>query len=768
MPTCYFTYSWEEDSKDAEALAHLLSYLKRQIEKLSNNAVTVIYDRESFKEGDNFLERERQIKESDCVLLFFSPEYKRKVALKENTGVYREYKLLLERTRSDYSGVVSILLSGTLNTAVTDEFENIIFWDLSRLKGQIIKNHGKLTYGDDLKRAINRISQKAIKEACAVAYCKEHTYDSIEDEYKALFLDSSALSPLPVKCIIKTSAQEQIIAQTACIVIGRKGSGKTTLLQAIQTFDPSYYQKNYKIQESLTAESFDINFIYGTLIATVRKEFDVINMSYILDTFWEIIFVLQSMVTVGEEIESFQIDRDDERYNNFCSIVNKLKNLLGVNQRTLCRDFPHNAICHCAVELLSNYIKDCVLNHASGETPLTGALSSMDAFTILTKVFGPKRFKNFCTGVKQCTKKIFLALDGFDSHSEDFRATTNRLVETNREEYQFRTDFENILFRELLLTVSNLKYSPTTGLRHDFFSIVDFCIILPQDRWDGVSRIDRDIVKRAYCNLDWDAHDLLEMLVKRLEYFYKITTGKTNRTLYERFNNILENKMHNIPKEINITVDGFHQKISLFNYLLRLTFWRPRDMIKNFAIIMKLSKGDEGLTEDIIESIIKKYLVKGSKSIIIDEFFNEYKNVYMNLSEILLKFKSSDFIQDFNVFYELLSKIDIYATTSEDFSKTDNKLRLLYKLGVIGLYFSKSNAEKNGYGYHICYSFNEGLDPIDEFIDQGQRDEKVKIVFNPIFVKYLALNFNTKEIVCDYTWEYIKANHELKDHIRRP
>lgn len=92
---------------------------------------------------------------------------------------------------------------------------------------------------------------------------------------------------------------------------------------------------------------------------------------------------------------------------------------------------------------------------------------------------------------------------------------------------------------------------------------------------------------------------------------------------------------------------------------------------------------------------------------------------------------------------------------------------LLYKLGVIGLYFDKKVAENNGYGSQLCFTFNEGMDPIDDFISVERSNTPTQIIFNPIFAKYLSLNYNTTELICDYSWEYITTNHSLKDNIRR-
>lgn len=772
MPICYFTYSWETNARKEQQLSNLLSYIKQRIEMFSDYDISVVYDKESFKEGEDFTKREKQIAESDCVLLFFTPAYKEKIISKCDSGVKREYELVKQRALSGEGGVMPILLSGNRDTAVPDEFQNIIHWDFSKFRDPIYKANKKIVVSDDLKEYVDKLAKKAIREAYTVSFCRKPEFSSMEKEYQALFLDSAANEPLPSSCIIKMNAHDRIIDQDICFVIGRKGSGKSTLLSTIQSYDPSFFHDHYKKLACIDAESLDISFIYNNLIDKVRQDLDVLSMQKILDTFWEILFVFQSIVTIGLELEYFEITpEDDNRYETFEEVAQRLKKLLGISSDKFKSGLPPSSICNCAVELVERHIRLNVLDKANELTPLTGATSNIDSFVILSDIFGAELFRQYCLGVKQCKKKILLALDGFDTHSEDFRLTTSRLEGINEKEYQFRTDFEIRLFRELMVVVSNIKRKRIQLEKQYFFSAVHFCVILPQDRYDQIASDDRDIEKRDICSLNWDAYELMEMLVKRLEFHFKIGTSAKKSSLEKRFYSILQEKLPHIPTEINIFVNGYPQKMPLFNYILRHTFWRPRDIIKNFAIIMKLSKDNDIETKDpqLIQSIIKKALTLGVSRIIEGEFINEYKNVYVNIKEVLLHFRTNDFMQDFDVFCEKLSRIEICTAKSSTEFDVESKLRLLYKLGVIGLYTNKDDDDNLWSGFSYCYSFTEGLDPMDNFLVQGLPIKtSLKVVFNPIFIRYLLLNINIQEQICDYPWEYIETNHKLKDNIRRP
>lgn len=763
MPVCYFTYSWDKDPKKTEVIDLLLSYIKNQIEILSDGDVSVVYDKECFEIGDNFKHREKQLEESDSVLLFFTPQYKQKVVAKEDNGVYREYNILKERAMTELDGVIPVLLSGTKDNAVTDEFSDIIFEDISNYIFQITKSQGRIVLGDPLHALVTKVIRKAIREAYAVSYCKGPIYQSMDEEFNYLFLDSHK-TPLPRHCIIKTSAYDNVLKQSACIVIGRKGSGKSTLLDALQKYNPEYFSNSYKKLLALNMNAVDLTYIYDNLISISRNEFNLIPMTDLLHVFWEIVFVLQGIVILSHELTEFRIDPHDKRYQIFTSMTTKLARLLGSPDQKLYAGHGRRGICHCAVELLSNHVKNenKILANASEETPLTAAYCSVNADTILSNIFGKEKFRSFCECLRLCKKKILFALDGFDTHTDDFRIATDRLINSNPEEYQLRKDFDIRLFRELLFLVSTVKKDAKSANMGKFYQAIHFCVIIPQERFDEIAIDDRDIAKRNYCSLSWDAHDLLEMLVKRLESFYRVKPDN-KVTLEERFYYIIRTYMPNIPTEITVKIDAHDMKFPLFTYLLRLSFWRPRDIIKNFGIIIKLARETNDI-QSFSESVIKKYLASSAKDIIDNEFLHEYQNIYLNLRAVLGRFKGMDMIQDFDSFMEMLSKISISTATSESYSSTDDKLKLLYRLGIVGLYFNK-DAPDCAYQYHICFSFNEGMTPIEDLLDE--RALRAKIIFNPIFSKYLRLNYNTKELVCNYSWEYILTNHLTKDLIRR-
>ena len=119
-PTCYISYAWSDE------ILNFLLRLKSDIEKRSQNKIKVILDRHNFDVGENFKEKEKQIIESDLVLTFFTPEYKRKVDTPvEDSGCYREYGYILKKKDINTRFIYPILFKGKKDTSVPRDFRDI-------------------------------------------------------------------------------------------------------------------------------------------------------------------------------------------------------------------------------------------------------------------------------------------------------------------------------------------------------------------------------------------------------------------------------------------------------------------------------------------------------------------------------------------------------------------------------------------------------------------------------------------------------------------
>jgi hypothetical protein len=112
---------------------------------------------------------------------------------------------------------------------------------------------------------------------------------------------------------------------------------------------------------------------------------------------------------------------------------------------------------------------------------------------------------------------------------------------------------------------------------------------------------------------------------------------------------------------------------------------------------------------------------------------------------------------------------EIPFKTSFDFDeKTVDKAIILYEMGIIGLLIGKEEVATNGFGCRYCYSYNEGMKPLDIIKNNFNPEEnKINFIFNPLFCKYLLLNMNTQDIIGDFGWDYLNKNHQRKMVIQR-
>ena len=163
------------------------------------------------------------------------------------------------------------------------------------------------------------------------------------------------------------------------------------------------------------------------------------------------------------------------------------------------------------------------------------------------------------------------------------------------------------------------------------------------------------------------------------------------------------------------------------------------------------------------EDDIKLSLKTNAEKIINEEFIGEYKHVFRNLNDVLREFQGSNEQMSIQDFMAILKGIRFDAVFDYDLSIPENKLRVLYQLGVIGLLYSKQEAKRQHYMNHVCFEFNEGMAPLEDFFKHDKA--KISIIFNPIFARRLMLQYNTDELIGNWSDDYMKSNHVNKEVI---
>lgn len=756
---CYFSYCQENSTE-------ILSYLKTEIEKKSNGKVQVIFDKKSFLYSEDFIKREKEIVTCDSVVIFFSPEYKKIIDNEEcERGVYREYQLIKGKLEKEEDSIVEVLIKGKVKESVTKDFESKIAVDFSN--GNVIEKsrNGKIIVNQPYKSVMTNLISTIIRKTSIAKRRKDYDFESKEEKYESLFCDTKSNGKLPKECMYKTNAYTSILSQRCTFIIGRKGSGKTTFFELLEKYEEdgkNKFDDKYKVLKPINADYIDIFQIY-VVLDKYKMDRRLFSWAKMLQLFWNVYIYFCGIYIVCLEEETCRVV--DDRKSVFHKVGNKIKRAFNIDSFE-CENIQETLFTQC-VTIFEEFISKNIIDFATARAFEASMVANFTVQNVFRKFLGKSLFKNFQAAVSRCEKRIMVALDGFDTLSEDFRIETNFMLqkenEKDKEEGLRRAEFERIFYRSLVKAVENMKRSTDSLIKN-----IHFCIVLPKDRLDQIETADRDISKVNFTDLSWDAIELLEVVVLRLEYIFEVP-HKKDKDLWNRLSYIMKMYLPAIPEEVVIDINGAIQKVPLFEYLLRISFWRPRDILKYFALLYNVNQNMVNPQHNKVDmETIKLSLNNKADDIIKTEFYNEYDKVFLNIGKVLLEFNGKNIILSAKELYEILSKIPFITTFAFDCDKILNKINLLYELGVLGLKVPLNIAKTRGIGSEWCFAFNEGLKPL-ELLEYNFSPEttEIKFVLNPIFSKKLALKFNTNEVLGVYGKEYLMENHARKMAIKR-
>ena len=206
--------------------------------------------------------------------------------------------------------------------------------------------------------------------------------------------------------------------------------------------------------------------------------------------------------------------------------------------------------------------------------------------------------------------------------------------------------------------------------------------------------------------------------------------------------------------------------MDLFIYMLRLSFWRPRDIIDAFYQLYLANRYNTKIHQRLSSETIKDILNSAANRIIEEEVYGEYLNVITNIKQIMEGFRDKDIIMSLNEVYKILENQTFRTSSLRKFNYPIEKFGILYELGILGIKVDKKIQIHENLKSDVCFNYNEGLDPLD-ILKKENLSEKIQVIINPIFSKKLTLNYNTEEIVENYSWNYLYENHARKSTIRR-
>lgn len=760
IPKVFISYCWEDIDRE------LLDYLIFILNDTSESKYEIIYDQKS-RIGDDIQEFMQLLKVVDAVVIICTPGYKKRIINRQKSGVYTEFKLILERYNEirefikpeelrPFFDVLPVHLSGSRQDAIPDEISTILSESLLGLYPAKDKS-GNYIIPQAIKATfLSRIDNIGSRIKAINAIKKESYKESWKELFKLLFKESKAEWHKPEsrkyvdQVFVKTSAYKKVRDQDIWFLIGRKGSGKTTLTDIL----PILHAEKFFIKVKIEAEDIYLQTIYNLFDTSAGFDSDtkfIYPRTKVLQFGWEVFIILASMYFLVQ--------------NGGCTDPAKKKRLVDfledlLNRELIGSDFSDlNTFFNHSFIQLQNFI-DKPFKEAREDKFGADLASHFSIGKFRDYVISKDIHDIFLTCLKDFNDNILLSFDGFDSVFNEFRKES--LLSGDLEEFNKRSDFEVNWLSALILLVLNQGVS--RHAQYPLYNKFYYCITIPKDRFIEIQKKDRDTFRHfnKFSYLKWTGIELAILLRKRMEELSSIYTEVDDR-VEKRLRDIFEKGFPNLPYYLEFSFNQQPYRIPLFIYVLRHTFWRPRDILFYFTGILSLnrefSKKGEKISSEAIRTIVKRTTFK----VIESEFINEFDTTIVNFSAVIYLFKGSLQILSFQDISRIIGNVDFQKQTSlETIKSIHEKIYFLFNVGFLGVIFP-DEMQKEYSIMKYAFSFNEGDFAIKKFDESTL--QSVTFIIHPIFCEYLSLDTSMNgELVMNYTWEYLH-NQEAFNNI---
>lgn len=760
-PVCFISYSHEDIDRET------LHYIKMVLERQSDNGYKIFLD-EDLQYGENIIDFIAMLeKDVDAVLLLLTPSYKRKIIERIDGGVYNEYKIIVNRYQaleeqkkngkktgeiSGYFALFPILFSGTNKISIPDDISHLKYIDLTGLRATKNRRGNPFVPAIIERKYVPEIL-KVVSTLKVIGVLKSKTFDDLYDSYyPRLFVELKADWDNPrdntqnyiETLFVKTYAYKKIKSQAIYFLIGRKGSGKTTIrdLFAFKMRD------NYVYHLSIIANEFKLEALYN-LFEVSRTKAETTSVFPRLDCFsfaWDAFLTLCAMDALVKIRKSHALTPHQKRLvAPIVSFINEVSFTWSVGHF-----LESNAYFIYCFNKVIEFIDDCI----------NGARPKEEFFySDVQARFSHSRFLEFAFGIQNITayndimktlKKPFLiSFDGFDSAFDNFRRDSIQ----RRADIKDRAMFEIEWLRSLVQLVLNMKQGPAH--ENPLHAQSDFCITVPHERFMEVTSTERDTYRyqNRFLALKWSGIELAILLRKRLEELAQCSTDG-NKLPEERLNQVIKQAFKHIPIEIAFYFNDKYYQMPLFMYVLRHTFWRPREILLYYAQILSLAQALKKKGELIDTEVLRRTIKDTTRVIIKTEFINEFETSVINIEEIIGAFSRKKQVINYQNISSILSQLNFqfaYDTLPE--LNIDQKIEFLYRIGFLGVMADKEMINRLGLLTNHAFYFNEDEAVLNTVGSEGYT--KYYFIIHPVFSEYLALDTSGNDLIMHYTWEYL-------------
>jgi len=770
--TCFISYCYDGIKRDE------IDYLVKRLKERHKYFAEYLYD-VKLGVGERFDTFMNMLSIVDSVIMIFTPEYKNKITNKKD-GVWEEYKQIKERyfeqqqikkqkesefRENHFFEIIPILWKGEKDSSIPNEFHNYKYLDFKNF--YLVadkKDYRKYVICDGFKNNFDKALREIKSSLETIYHLKTKDYqNNLENVYdkfliNTLFVDNKAdfnnpkysLRGYEKSLFVKTYVYKQVETQSAYFIIGRKGSGKSAISQVL----PIRCKDRLAMHIEILTKDINLGSLYNIFNDKFRS--DTMYLAKRKECFnytWSLFFklnIMSSLIALEKKnkLNLYQCNKLISIKEYFETLTLVTDNSESIKSQLFTYSFNSSV----------NYLNQCVEKSRGDEKYFYSDFEGLFNYEkFIDFIIPPNTNYDFSNILLSLQKSILITIDGFDTLFDDYRIDKSFYSENEIED---RAYFELDWLHSLFLLINDVKQLNVGD--KSLSDKVDFCISTPSDRFLEILTRDRDSYRfyGKHKILVWSGVELALFLRKRLEIFAKqdgyILDKEHYSHPFDSLAKILADKFNFLPNQITIEFNGRKYYSTLFTYVLRHTFWRPRDLLTYFSKILSLSSTLKRCGEEITSEHIKTTISDATWDIIKSEFIREYKSVIKNIDLIVEKFNDANQILNSEELLKIVDSFTIDFIVKEDKVIIDAiyKIKLLYQLGFLGLLISNDIKEEYNYKVNEIFIFSEGARLINTL--SMERISKYKFIIHPIFKEFLHLKNNTDYFVLNYSITYLK------------
>lgn len=558
----------------------------------------------------------------------------------------------------------------------------------------------------------------------------------------------------------KTRFFRRIQDRNVGLISGRKGSGKTTLVQ-IRELDAE--TKQFYPVIDVEVERWNLHYlIQNNTFKQAEGDFEYLDVeARFFDYVWAAYISFSMCVSL--------ICDEGNNISSAASILGSTSIAATMDELIVgaadISKFDYASLFNLAVTATRQFIQGAVDNAPSGSEDdfrqfVVGRVSTAD---LLENLYGTRmsRLQTLLSG--DPTRRFLFCFDRFDTELQRYRkehrsnSPEERMVLAKRE-----IDWLSSLTLFVDKTLRPDHLSPDAWVFR-FFSIVKFVVVLPHDRVMELRQSQRDSVAGENVEaIHWQAKELLTMLRKRIQVLRglpdDIIKSDPATSPNERFEICLRESKIALPATVSVKAGNRSFEMDLFLYVLRHTFFRPRDVLIHYSSILAHCLALEKRGRKPNEDIIKESVASETHTVVDWEFIGELEDSWLNIREVFRHFKGSNQIMNARELQTTIGATHfIFYDGSTSMTSFEEKITFLYELGVIGYRSPRSAGGRAGRNYRFSFLENSHVPPFDN----ERILRTLEFAIHPIFIESLFLIVNGDEPVLNLNWEWLNRIDRL-------